>query len=161
MLDRRQFLTRSGAAAIAAAGLGEAHLSEVQAAESKARGQQDPLQADGPFQYAVASDPAGRLPAVPFHGPWQAGIVNPPPPAACFVAFNVTATSRAELIDLLQMLTARARFMTHGGLPVNPGPIQPPSDSGTLGPEVPPDGLTVTVGFGSSLFDGRYRDRRP
>ena len=163
MLDRRQFLTRSGAAAIAAAGLGEAHLSEVQAAESKARGQQDPLQADGPFQYAVASDPAGRLPAVPFHGPWQAGIVNPPPPAACFVAFNVTATSRAELIDLLQMLTARARFMTHGGLPVNPGPIQPPSDSGTLGPEVPPDGLTVTVGFGSSLFDGRYgiADRKP
>jgi deferrochelatase/peroxidase EfeB len=163
VLDRRQFLARSGAAAIAAAGVGEAHLSEVQAAEAKARGQQDPLEADGPFQYAVASDPAGRLPAIPFHGPWQAGIVNPPPPAACFVAFNVTATSRAELIDLLQMLTARARFLTHGGLPVNPGPIQPPSDSGTLGPEVPPDGLTVTVGFGSSLFDGRYgiADRKP
>ncbi|HTX08970.1 MAG TPA: Dyp-type peroxidase [Solirubrobacteraceae bacterium] len=163
MLDRRKFLTRSGAAAIAAAGFGGAGLSEVQAAEAKARAEQDPLQADGQFQYAVARDPAATLPAIPFHGPWQAGIVNPPPPAACFVSFNVTASSRADLIELLQALTARARFLTQGGLPANPGPIQPPSDSGTLGPAVPADGLTVTVGFGSSLFDGRYgiADRKP
>jgi deferrochelatase/peroxidase EfeB len=159
VFDRRQFLTRSGAAAIAAAGLGA---SEVDAAEGKA-GSRDPLQADGPLQYAVASDPAARLPAVPFHGPWQAGIVNPPPPAGLFVSFNVTATSRADLIDLLQTLTARARFLTQGGLPANPGPVQPPSDSGTLGPDIPADGLTVTVGFGSTLFDGRFgiADRKP
>ncbi|HYB28276.1 MAG TPA: Dyp-type peroxidase [Solirubrobacteraceae bacterium] len=165
MLDRRQFLTRSGVAAIAAAGLGEAHLSEVDAAErtARAQGSQDSLQADGPLQYAVASDPAARLAAIPFHGAWQAGIVNPPPPAACFVSFNVTATSRADLIDLLQTLTGRARFLTQGGLPPNPGPIQPPSDSGTLGPEIPADGLTVTVGFGSTLFDDRFgiADRKP
>jgi deferrochelatase/peroxidase EfeB len=34
--------------------------------------------------------------------------------------------------------------------------VAPPSDSGTLGPDVPADGLTVTVGFGSTLFDGRF-----
>jgi deferrochelatase/peroxidase EfeB len=162
MLDRRQFLTRSGAAALAAAGITEAGVSEVHAAEPKAA-MQDALQADGAFQYAVASDPAGRLPAIPFHGPWQAGIANPPPPAACFVSFNVTAANRAELIDLLKTLTDRARFLAEGGMPANPGPVQPPSDSGTLGPEVPADGLTVTVGFGATLFDGRFgiAERKP
>jgi deferrochelatase/peroxidase EfeB len=159
MLDRRQFLTRSGAAAIAAGGLGAAHQSDVDAAER----QQDPLQSDGPLQYAVASDPAAGLPAVPFHGQWQAGIVNPPPPAACFVSFNVTATSRAELIELLQALTGRARFLAQGGVPDDIGPVAPPSDSGTLGPEIPADGLTVTVGLGSSLFDDRFgiAERKP
>jgi deferrochelatase/peroxidase EfeB len=159
MLDRRQFLTRSGAAAIAAGALGGGHISEVEAAERQGRvqpGSRDPLQADGPLQYAVAADPAARLPAVPFHGPWQAGIVNPPPPAACFVSFNVTATTRGELIDLRKTLTGRSRFLTQGGVPADLGPVAPPPDSGTLGPDIPADGLTVTVGFGSTLFDGRF-----
>ncbi|HEY1519874.1 MAG TPA: Dyp-type peroxidase [Solirubrobacteraceae bacterium] len=166
MLDRRQFLTRSGVAVAAAGALGGARLSQGDAAERQARAQQgppDPLGADGRLQYAVASDPAARLPAVPFHGQWQAGIVNPPPPAACFVSFNVTAAGRSELIDLLQTLTARARFLTAGGMPADLGPVAPPSDSGTLGPEIPADGLTVTVGFGSTLFDDRFgiADRKP
>ncbi|HEX4009932.1 MAG TPA: Dyp-type peroxidase [Solirubrobacteraceae bacterium] len=162
MLDRRQFLARSGAAAIAAGALGGAESSAGDAAEGR-QSAQDPLQADGPLQYAVAADPAARLPAVPFHGPWQAGIVNPPPPAASFVSFNVTATSRGELVDLLQTLTARARALTQGGVPENLGPVHPPADSGTLGPEVPADGLTVTVGVGETLFDHRFgiADRRP
>jgi deferrochelatase/peroxidase EfeB len=158
-LDRRQFLTRSGAAAVAAGALGGAHISEVEAGERHGRvqpGSGDPLQADARFQYAVGADPTARLPAVPFQGPWQAGIVNAPPPAACFVSFNVTATTRGELIDLLKTLTGRARFLTQGGLPANLGPVAPPSDSGTLGPDIPADGLTVTVGFGSTLFDGRF-----
>ena len=150
--DRRQFLTRSGAAAVAAGVLGS---SQSDAAARQA-GPGNALQADGQLQYAVSSDPAARLPAVPFHGQWQAGIVNPPPPAACFASCNVTATSRGDLIDLLKTLTERARFLTQGGVPANLGPVHPPSDSGTLGPDVPPDGLTVTVGLGSSLFDGRF-----
>jgi deferrochelatase/peroxidase EfeB len=164
MLDRRQFLRRSGAAAFAAGALAGTG-AEGEAAERKQASDdgQDPLQADGRFQYAVSSDPAARLPAIPFEGQWQAGIVNPPPPAACFASFNVTASDRGELVDLLQTLTQRARFLTQGGMPVNEGPVSPPSDSGTLGPEVPADGLTVTVGLGSTLFDARFgiADRKP
>jgi deferrochelatase/peroxidase EfeB len=152
-VDRRQFLTRSGAAAFTAGALGATRAAEARAAGT---GSQDPLQADGPLQYAVTSDPAARLPEIPFHGPWQAGIVNPPPPAGCFVSFDVTATGRGQLIDLLKTLTERARFLTGGGTPANFGPVHPPSDSGTLGPDIPADGLTVTVGLGATLFDGRF-----
>jgi deferrochelatase/peroxidase EfeB len=157
-VDRRGFLTRSGAAALSAGAIG-AGAAEADAANRRAGnhgGGQDQLQADGPLQYAVASNPAARLPAIPFHGQWQAGIVNPPPPAACFVSCNVTATSRADLIDLLKTLTGRARFLTQGGTSPDLGPVNPPSDSGTLGLEIPADGLTVTLGLGSSLFDGRF-----
>jgi deferrochelatase/peroxidase EfeB len=158
-LDRRQFLTRSGAAAITAgaAGLSLPAGSDAEQRRNHAHKRSDnSLEADGPPDYPVVTDPASRLPAVPFHGPWQAGIANPPPPAACFVSFNVTAAGRAGLIDLLQTLTKRARFLTHGGAPVDLGPVHPPSDSGTLGPDVPADGLTVTLGLGSSLFDDRF-----
>jgi deferrochelatase/peroxidase EfeB len=154
-VDRREFLTRTGAAAVGVAGaLGAPVIAEADAKRGRQNvSASDRLQADGDLQQAVVSDPSARLPAVPFHGPHQAGIVNSPPPAACFVVFNATAGTRGELIGTLQTLTERARFLTHGGVPADLGPVSPPSDSGTLGPDVPPDGLTVTVGFGASLFD--------
>jgi deferrochelatase/peroxidase EfeB len=106
----------------------------------------------------VAADQAesGRRPAVAFHGPHQAGILAAPQPQTSVIAFNATADGRGELTDLLRALTSRARFLTSGGLPAPTGIGAPPSDSGTLGPSVVPDGLTVTVGVGSTLFDDRY-----
>jgi deferrochelatase/peroxidase EfeB len=114
---------------------------------------------------ATGTDPAaganlaalqGRLPAVPFHGNHQAGILPVPKAATAVISFNATAGNRAELTELFQTVTDRARFLTAGGTPPPVGIGGPPSDSGTLGPSVVPDGLTVTFGVGSTLFDDRY-----
>ena len=98
----------------------------------------------------------GRLPAVPFHGRYQAGILPQPQRATAVVSFDVTAADRAALTDLFQTVTDRARFLTSGGTPPPAGIGGPPTDSGVLGPTVVPDGLTVTFGVGSTLFDDRY-----
>jgi deferrochelatase/peroxidase EfeB len=109
--------------------------------------------------------PADDAPAAhasfPFHGAHQAGILTPGPADkqhfSMFAAYDlVEGTSRADLIDLMKTLTVRARFLTAGGTPPDLGLSAPPSDSDVLGPQIPADGLTVTVGFGASLFDDRF-----
>jgi deferrochelatase/peroxidase EfeB len=100
---------------------------------------------------------------VPFHGEHQSGITKPPlvpQQQGIFAAYDVTAENRAELTDLFRTLTERARFLTSGG-PANPAAHS--SGSGLLGTTLVPDGLTVTVGIGASLFDHRFglAGRRP
>lgn len=99
---------------------------------------------------------SGRLPAVPFHGTHQAGILLKPHRQTLVVSFNVTVDGRSELTGLLRTLTDRARFLTAGGRPPPEGIGATPPDSGLLGPAVVPDGLTVTVGVGHTLFDDRF-----
>jgi deferrochelatase/peroxidase EfeB len=110
---------------------------------------------------APPSAAAGR--AIPFHGAHQAGILTPPQQAAAFVSFDVIAADAAALEQLFRTLTHRCRFLAAGGEPEDPGAGSPPADSQTLGPVVPADGLTVTVGVGATLFDHRYglAPRRP
>ncbi|WP_433888026.1 iron uptake transporter deferrochelatase/peroxidase subunit [Streptomyces sp. CA-111067] len=98
-----------------------------------------------------------------FHGAHQAGIVQPVQPSSVFLSFDVTAADKRELTELLRTVTERARFLTGGGNPAPVGITDSPSDSGTLGPRVPGDGLTVTAGVGGSLFDDRFglSGRRP
>jgi len=93
---------------------------------------------------------------VPFHGKYQAGILPPPSRATAVVSFVATAENKPDLVELFQTVTDRARFLTAGGTPPPAGIDGPPSDSGVLGPTVVPDGLTVTFGVGSTLFDDRY-----
>src|SRR5208282_3916566 len=109
-----------------------------------------------PTAAANAALVTGRLPAVPFHGKHQAGILPASSRATAVVSFDATAANRAELAALSQTVTDRARFLTAGGTPPPVGIDGPPSDSGVLGPTVVPDGLTVTLGVGSTLFDDRY-----
>jgi deferrochelatase/peroxidase EfeB len=98
----------------------------------------------------------GTAPAVPFHGKYQDGILPGAQRATTVVSFTATADSRAELTGLFQTVTDRARALTSGYTPAPSGIGGPPTDSGVLGPTVAPDGLTVTFGVGSTLFDDRY-----
>jgi deferrochelatase/peroxidase EfeB len=167
-LDRRRFLTRAGAAGAGVlAGAGALKAADG-AGEAKAaapdKQSADPLLRDGPPGNQSVADPAASMAAVPFHGPNQAGITTARQPAGCWASFSVIAGSQAELIDLFKTLTDQARFLAAGGTPADPdGKYAPPTDSGTLGEVVPADGLTVTVGVGSTLFDGPFEiaDRRP
>jgi len=148
-LSRRKFLkgTATGAAGTALAGgvlIGGARADANAATRS------------GPAEAAT----------YPFHGMHQSGVLTPGPSGkqafTCVAAFDSmaagdsVAADKAALADLLQTVTARARFLTAGGVPPNLGVSQPPSDSDVLGPVVPADGLTVTVSVGSTLFDDRY-----
>jgi deferrochelatase/peroxidase EfeB len=162
-VDRRRFLRHAG---LAGAGVlaGAGALGATAADGDKENGPPDALLRDGPPGDQAVADPAASMSAVPFHGSHQAGITTPRQPSGCWASFDITAGSRAELIDLFKTLTGEARFLTEGGFPADPeGKYAPPTDSGTLGEVVPADGLTVTVGLGSTLFDGPFgiANRRP
>ncbi|MCW2795179.1 Dyp-type peroxidase, partial [Nocardioides sp.] len=106
----------------------------------------------------VAAGAAGaELPAAyPFEGPHQAGILTPQQRAAAYVAFDVTALDRHQLMAALKELTEVSRFLTKGGTPPDAGLAGTAWDSGVLGPEIPADGLTVTASVGAGLFDDRF-----
>lgn len=100
--------------------------------------------------------------AVPFEGPHQAGIATPVQDRLHFVAFDVLTDDRAKLVRLLQQWTAAARAMTQGQT-VGKGAVDgiaeaPPDDTGeALG--LPAANLTLTVGFGPTLFVKDDKDR--
>jgi deferrochelatase/peroxidase EfeB len=118
-----------------------------------------------PSAKADSAAPADGLDvSIPFEGAHQAGIVTPRQRRAIFASFDAIAPSRAALADGLKTLSERARKLTVGydALLAYPGD-GPTPDGGVLGTHVVPDRLTVTVGFGASLFDDRYglASRRP
>ncbi|WP_041541396.1 iron uptake transporter deferrochelatase/peroxidase subunit [Catenulispora acidiphila] len=101
-----------------------------------------------------SSGGSGRV--LPFHGAHQQGVTTPAQKHMTVAVFDVVAADKGELAALFQTLTERARFLASGGTPPDLGVGAPPSDSGMLGPVVPADGLTFTVGVGASLFDARF-----
>ncbi|MDQ1044926.1 iron uptake transporter deferrochelatase/peroxidase subunit [Streptomyces sp. V4I2] len=112
-------------------------------------------------------DPAGAETgaAIAFHGDHQAGISTPVQDRLHFAAFDVTTDDRAAFVQMLKDWTEAARKMTAGHA-VGEGAYgglaeAPPDDTGeALG--LKPSRLTLTIGFGPSLF-GRFglKDKRP
>lgn len=100
--------------------------------------------------------------AVVFHGAHQSGIATPVQDRLHFAAFDVVTDDRAKLVKLLRDWTAAAAAMTAGRV-VGDGaiggvPQAPPDDTGeALG--LPPSRLTLTVGFGPTLFEAGGKDR--
>ena len=123
------------------------------------------LGASGAGLTSCAANTAGTgEQVVPFYGSQQAGIITDVQDRLAFAAFDVTATRREDLVDMLKTWTAAAEAMSRGVMV--PGDSHadqvPPADTGeTVG--LPPARLTVTIGFGPALFDGRFglAPRRP
>ncbi len=109
---------------------------------------------------AAASSGSGSARVVPFHGEHQAGVATDVQANLHFAAFDVTATSRDELVSLLQDWTAAAVALTAGrevgdGGASGGAPLAPPSDTGEA-VDLHANRLTLTVGAGPSLFDDRF-----
>nr|WP_233551082.1 iron uptake transporter deferrochelatase/peroxidase subunit [Cryobacterium melibiosiphilum] len=106
---------------------------------------------------AAAASPTGASVTYPFFGAHQAGIVTPAQDRLHFAAFDVAADlTRADLIELLQDWSTAAALMTAGRDVGEFGAVNgpydaPPEDTGEA-QGLPPAGLTITFGFGPTLF---------
>jgi len=122
----------------------------------------DHIIAKSPAQTTVEPSPGADRSgdAVPFYGVHQAGVATPAQDYLSFAAFDLAGEAGEGLREILEQWTAAAASLTAGESyqPSPQEPSQPPEDTGEaigLGPAQ----LTITVGFGPSLFGSPGRDR--
>ena len=102
------------------------------------------------------------LNAYAFRGEHQSGITTPQQDRLHFAAFDMTSDSRDDLVALLKEWTVAAETLMSGG-ELGDGAVggayqAPPDDTGeALG--LPASGLTITFGFGPTLFTKDGADR--
>jgi len=100
------------------------------------------------------ADGGGGTGSVPFYGEHQAGIGTAAQDRLHFAAFDLLTEDPAELRELMRLWTVAAAEASSGETvgDVNNVPLAPPEDTGeTVG--LLPSRLTVTFGFGPSLFE--------
>src|SRR5271157_39854 len=96
----------------------------------------------------------------PFWGKHQSGIVTPAQAHTFFASFDLVATKRDQVVELLHQWTSAAARMSEGqpAAPLDEDADAPASDSGdVLG--LPASRLTLTFGFGAGLFVKDGEDR--
>ena len=117
----------------------------------------------GVERLAAGGDGDNAAEPIPFHGEHQAGITTPAQDRLHFAAFDVVTTSRSDLRGLMRVWTEAASRMSRGEPVGETGVgLAPPIDTGeAVG--LSPARLTVTFGFGPTLFDrfGLERSRPP
>jgi deferrochelatase/peroxidase EfeB len=131
-ITRRRLLASAGAGAAAVGFGGGGFLAGRQLAEASERG----------------------TGSVPFYGKHQAGIATAAQDRLHFAAFDLLSEDPAELRELMRAWTVAAAEAAAGEMvgSVNEVPLAPPDDTGeTVG--LLPSRLTVTFGFGPSLFE--------
>ena len=109
---------------------------------------------------ATSGDAHAATTTVDFHGEHQSGMVTPTQANLHFAALDVKTKDRAKLQALLKKWTEAARRMTAGqevvpGGAIDGGAYAPPGDTGEA-LDLPASNLTLTIGFGPSLFDDRF-----
>src|SRR6478752_3911610 len=149
--SRRRFLGGAAAAGVGlAAGVGVAAGYGIRSAGVDDEASTDP--------YRASADPdATANTVVPFYGDRQAGITTAQQERLMFAALDVTTTDVDELKRMLGRWAAIAARLTAGKL-VSDSPVrdeQPPFDTGEA-MDLGAHSLTITVGFGPSLFDDRF-----
>jgi len=99
----------------------------------------------------------GRRP--PFRGAHQGGIATPAQAHTYFAAFDLVTDKRADVAALMAAWTAAAERLTLG-LPLGgaPDPEAPTPDTGEA-EGLPASRLTLTFGFGPTLFEKDGHDR--
>jgi deferrochelatase/peroxidase EfeB len=103
---------------------------------------------------AGTADAAESTGTVPFYGEHQAGIATPVQDRLHFAAFDLETESRTELRELMEAWSQAAREMTEGRMigTENDNLLAPPDDTGEA-KGLPASNLTVTFGFGPSIFE--------
>lgn len=161
-------VSRRGLLGAAGAGLMSAGVMAVATTGNPAGG----TTSGDPGSGAGSGGSDGAKAPVDFFGAHQAGITTPAQDRLHFAAFDVITDDRSELIDLMNAWTVAAAQMC-AGEPIGTfgavdGPaVAPPEDTGEA-LDLSPSNLTVTFGFGPTLFtrpDGTdplgLKSRRP
>lgn len=139
-----------GASAALAAGAGTALAHDGHGRGGRGNGGQG----NGPNQGQQLR--SGGASAIDFHGRHQQGIITPGQEQLSFAALDLTTRSRVDLVNLLRTWTDAARDLTQGQPVGRTGavggrPDVVPEDTG-VGLDLPASNLTITIGFGQSLF---------
>ncbi|MGJ7922860.1 iron uptake transporter deferrochelatase/peroxidase subunit [Neobacillus sp. LXY-4] len=97
---------------------------------------------------------------VPFYGKYQSGITTKTQNHVYFVALDVTASNKEELIRLFKDWTNATALMTEGKAvgELSSNEFLPPKDTGEAA-GLSPSNLTITFGVGPTLFLKNNQDR--
>jgi dye decolorizing peroxidase len=142
-VSRRRLLATAGAAGAAGLAVGAGALAATSSSASPSPSSSDAAATAPPGDPALSSLGAHSY---PFHGPHQAGIVQPMQARMHSTAFDLApGTARPGLTSLLKRWSAAAAAMAEGRTPPGLTDDDVALDAG-------PSSLTVTFGFGASVF---------